>query len=178
MIELETHHRGGTLEQDLELVRRRRMDGLAGGTTVAALRSRRPGRLARSGIVRGDIRRSFGTSHGVARGVPLAVRLRVVSAGSGRPLPGFAVYLWHSDADGAYSLRDAGLEGENYLRGVQVADPAGWVRFASVVPGVPRLHYEILAGLDESAVGRGELTLDGLTGDARRGMVATLVVAV
>jgi hypothetical protein len=167
MIELETQHDGG-LAHDFPLVRRRRMTGLAGGITVAALAGVTLGRpelaarlatqVVRSGIVRGDIRRGFGTANGVARGVPLTVRLRVVSANSGRPIAGYAVYLWQCDREGRYSLYAPELTGENYLRGVQASDRAGWVRFTSIFPGAhagswPHLHFEVYPSLTETGAG-------------------------
>jgi hypothetical protein len=199
MIELETLPDRG-LARDFPLLRRRRMTGLAGGTTVAAIAARRGADpIVRSGIVRGDIRRSFGTASGVARGVRLDVRLRIVSANSGRPLTGYAVYLWQADQDGNYSLYDDGLERENYLRGVQTADTAGWVRFTSVWPGAPEdtlpyLNVEVYAGLTGGdPLYRGQITLpaDGagktyrtplemacVTGDVRRGLVATRTLSI
>ncbi|MFI5888557.1 hypothetical protein ACIA5D_00395 [Actinoplanes sp. NPDC051513] len=146
MLELGTRHDGG-LANDFTLARRRRMMGLARGVTVSTLGAP-AGPIARSGIVRGDIRRGFGTANGVARGVPLDIRVRLTSATSGRPLAGHAVYLWHCDRDGNYSLRSPGLENENYLRGMQATDSAGWVRFTSIFPGShegawPRLHVEV-----------------------------------
>jgi protocatechuate 3,4-dioxygenase beta subunit len=216
MIEVETRHEGG-LAIDFARLRRRRMMGLVNGTTVAALARTAPGRVERSGIVRGDIRRSFGTARGVARGVRLDIRLRLTSANSGRPLTDHAVYLWHADADGRYSLAEDDLtegnlaegdltEGnlverdENYLRGIQVTDSAGWVRFTSIRPGArdgwPRLHVEVypsLAATDCPAtrLHTTEITLPGdaghpgaylemacLTGDAERGFVATRMIQV
>lgn len=210
MLELRTRYDGG-LADDFPLVRRRRMTGLAGGTTVAALTAGDPGLVARSGLVRGDLRRSFGTAAGVARGVRLDVRLRVTSATSGRPRPGHAVYLWHADRDGAYSLRAPELAGENYLRGVQVADSAGWVRFTTVFPGSrdgrwPHLHFEVYPSLAATdcpatrlhaaevllpadacakvgyAVAAGHpgapVEMACVTGDVRRGLVATRTVGI
>ena len=40
----------------------------------------------------------------------------------GVPLDGAAVYLWHCDIDGGYSMYSQGVTDENYLRGVQAAD--------------------------------------------------------
>ena len=145
----------GGLTLDFPTIRRRRMMGLAGGITVAALAGApEPDVLTCSGIVRDDIRRSFGMATGVARGVPLTVRLRLVSANSGRPLAGHALYLWHADADGAYSLYSPGLAAQNYLRGVQTADGTGWVRFTSIFPGAhdgrwPHLNVEVHRGVAE-----------------------------
>jgi protocatechuate 3,4-dioxygenase beta subunit len=65
-----------------------------------------------SGIVRGDIRSSFGSSTTTAEGVPLDIQLTVRDAASGDALAGYAVYLWHCDRAGGYSLYGQGLENE------------------------------------------------------------------
>ena len=76
--------------------------------------------LTESGIVRSDITRSFGSASGVAEGVPLTIRLKVLDTGNGSgALAGAAVYLWHCNIDGKYSLYSEGVTQENYLRGVQ-----------------------------------------------------------
>jgi len=101
-----------------------------------------------SGIVRSDIRSSFGASTTTADGVPLTVKLTVRDAASGDILSGAAVYLWHCDRDGAYSLYGKGLESENYLRGVQEVDASGTVTFTTIYPGAysgrwPHIHFEV-----------------------------------
>jgi protocatechuate 3,4-dioxygenase beta subunit len=119
-----------------------------------------PDVLAEDGIVRSDIRSSFGSSSTTARGVPLTIGLRLSdSSGSCAALAGAAVYVWHCDRDGGYSLYSEGVEGENYLRGVQEADGDGRVRFTSIFPGAypgrwPHVHFEVYEGV-EAAVGRG-----------------------
>lgn len=165
MLELATRHDGG-LADDFPTVRRRRMTGLACGVTVATV-GREGSQMTRSGLVRGDIRCGFGTAPAVARGVRLDIRLRLTSANSGRPLAGHVVYLWHADRDGNYSLYTPGLECENYLRGAQLADSAGWARFTSVFPGAhdgrwPHLHVEVYPSLAEAPATRlyaAEITL-------------------
>jgi protocatechuate 3,4-dioxygenase beta subunit len=109
--------------------------------------------LTQSGIVRKDITASFGSASGTAEGVPLAIDLTIldVSAG-GTPLEGAAVYLWHCDRDGNYSLYSSGVTGENYLRGVQASDANGKVSFASMFPGAysgrwPHIHFEVYPSL-------------------------------
>lgn len=105
--------------------------------------------LAQSGIVRSDIRSSFGGPTGVAEGVPMTLELTVADlARGGAPYAGAAVYVWHCDRAGGYSLYSPGVEGENYLRGVQIADAAGRVRFTSIVPACyagrwPHVHFEV-----------------------------------
>src|SRR5438128_373164 len=79
--------------------------------------------LALSGIVRSDIRSSIAGATGVADGVPLTVELTLVNSGSScTALTGYAIYLWHCNRSGLYSLYSAGITGENYLRGVQATD--------------------------------------------------------
>ena len=53
-----------------------------------------PNMLAQSGVVRKDIRSSFGSSTTVAAGVPLTINLTIQDSGAGcKPLAGAAVYL-------------------------------------------------------------------------------------
>lgn len=108
-----------------------------------------PDILAQSGIVRSDIRTSIGTGTGTAVGVPLDIEFVVADLANGAtPFAGVAVYAWHCDRDGGYSMYSAGLEQETYLRGVQIADDQGRVRFTSVFPGCypgrwPHVHFEV-----------------------------------
>ena len=60
--------------------------------------------LSASGVVRSDIRSSFGGLSGSADGVALTVVLTIVSTSTCEPLAGRAVYLWHCDARGRYSM--------------------------------------------------------------------------
>ncbi|MFF5495980.1 intradiol ring-cleavage dioxygenase [Streptomyces aquilus] len=114
--------------------------------------------LKESGVVRGDIRKSFGDSAGgTAEGVPLTVTLTVVDAasGCGTPRKGAAVYVWHCDREGAYSLYTEGVTDENYLRGVQETDEKGQVTFTSVFPGCypgrwPHIHFEVYGSLADA----------------------------
>ncbi|MGW0469943.1 intradiol ring-cleavage dioxygenase [Streptomyces coeruleorubidus] len=114
--------------------------------------------LKESGVVRSDIRKSFGDSAGgTAEGVPLTITLTVVDAasGCGTPKRGAAVYVWHCDRDGAYSLYSDGVTEENYLRGVQETDDKGQVTFTSVFPGCypgrwPHVHFEVYGSLTDA----------------------------
>ena len=96
-----------------------------------------PNALAQSGIVRTDIRSSFGTAgEATAQGIPLTLTLQVVDAEAGcTALPGYAVYVWHCDASGRYSMYSGAVATQNFLRGVQFADDGGNVRFATIFPG-------------------------------------------
>ncbi|GER23610.1 3,4-dioxygenase subunit beta [Zafaria cholistanensis] len=108
-----------------------------------------PDVLEQSGIVRRDIRSSFGDSSGTAGGVPMELELTITDlANGGAPFAGVAVYVWHCDAGGNYSLYSSGVEDQNYLRGVQIADAAGKVRFTSIFPACypgrwPHIHFEV-----------------------------------
>jgi protocatechuate 3,4-dioxygenase beta subunit len=105
-----------------------------------------PNVLTQDGVVRKDIRSSFGGASGTADGVPLTIDLEIVDTG-GSPLPGAAVYVWHCDREGRYSMY-GDITDENYLRGVQVADADGRLAFTSIFPGAysgrwPHIHFEV-----------------------------------
>jgi protocatechuate 3,4-dioxygenase beta subunit len=114
-----------------------------------------PNVLTQSGIVRKDLTTSFGTASGKADGVPLTVELTITENTTGAAPPGAAVYLWHCDAQGNYSLYSDGFTDQNWLRGVQAADSSGKVTFTTIFPGAymgrwPHIHFEVYAGLDEA----------------------------
>ena len=108
-----------------------------------------PDVLAQSGIVRSDIRSSFGGSSGTAGGVPMTLELTVSDlANGGVPFEGVAVYVWHCTREGGYSMYSSGVEDQNFLRGVQVADANGRVTFTSIFPACydgrwPHIHVEV-----------------------------------
>lgn len=116
-----------------------------------------PDALEQSGIVRSDIRSSFGTSTTTAEGVPMTLTLTVTDlAKGGAAFAGVAVYVWHCDRSGAYSMYSDGVTEENYLRGVQVADAEGKVRFTSIFPACysgrwPHVHFEVYPSVDDIA---------------------------
>ncbi|GIF38095.1 dioxygenase family protein [Actinoplanes xinjiangensis] len=108
-----------------------------------------PNVLTGSGVIRRDITSSFGTATGRAAGVPMTLTLSLKDlANAGAAYAGPAVYVWHCDRAGAYSLYSEGVTGENYLRGVQIADDAGEVTFTSIFPACytgrwPHVHFEV-----------------------------------
>jgi hypothetical protein len=137
-----------------------------------------------------------------ALGVPLTVKLQLVSANSGRPRTGCTVSLWHC--------------GGHRTRSRQPVGPAGWVAFSSAFPGAharhwPHVHFAVHSGgddllhaaqlaLPQDACAKaylpderrrlGTMTIAGddcftdgwaleipsVTGDAARGLVATRTV--
>ncbi len=112
--------------------------------------------LILAGVVRQDIRSSFAGATGVAAGVPLTIKLQLVNVNAScASLAGAAVYLWHCDREGRYSMYTAGITGENYLRGVQEADSTGLVTFTTIFPGcydgrMPHMHFEVYPTLAKS----------------------------
>jgi protocatechuate 3,4-dioxygenase beta subunit len=106
-----------------------------------------PNVLDDTGIVRSDIRSSFGTSTTTAQGAPTTVVLTVQNS-SCVPVQGLAVYLWHCDREGRYSMYSSGVTNENYLRGVQETDANGKVTFTTIFPACysgrwPHMHFEV-----------------------------------
>lgn len=102
--------------------------------------------LTQEGVIRQDLRTSFGTLMQVADGLQLDIELTLVNADGCTPLEGYAIYLWHCDTIGQYSLYD--IADANFLRGVGVADGEGKVRFTTIVPGCydgrwPHMHFEV-----------------------------------
>jgi protocatechuate 3,4-dioxygenase beta subunit len=108
-----------------------------------------PDILEQSGVVRSDIRSSIGGASGTAEGVPLTLELVIRNlANGGSGYAGVAVYVWHCDREGRYSMYSHGVTDQNYLRGVQVAGADGTVRFTTVFPACysgrwPHIHFEV-----------------------------------
>jgi protocatechuate 3,4-dioxygenase beta subunit len=122
-----------------------------------------PNVLTQSGIVRSDIRSSFGTSTSMSAGTLNTVKLKLLSTTSGcGVIAGLAVYIWHCDNLGRYSMYSQGVTGQNYLRGVQVTDANGEVTFTSVFPGCysgrwPHIHIEVYASVADATNGNNAL---------------------
>ncbi len=108
-------------------------------------------------IVRRDIRPDLGSGGKQALGVPLTVDFSLVDVRKGcAPLAGHAIYIWHCDAGGNYSLYDK--PERSYLRGLQVSDANGRLQFETIVPGCydgrfPHFHIEIFPTQDAAKTG-------------------------
>jgi protocatechuate 3,4-dioxygenase beta subunit len=121
--------------------------------------------LTTSGIVRSDITSSFGSMSGVAAGIPLTVTLQIVDASECAPLGKHAVYLWHADRDGRYSLYT--VASQNYLRGVQETGSDGKVTFTTIFPAAydgrwPHIHFEVYESLSTATNGKNKLVTSQL----------------
>jgi len=117
--------------------------------------------LTESGVVRQDIRTSFAGMTPVADGVPMDIRIRLVDVNAAcAPLAGRAIYVWHCDAAGRYSIY--ATDDSNYLRGVGVTDANGEVSFTSIVPACydgrwPHIHFEVFSSAEMAVSGKAAL---------------------
>ncbi len=136
-----------------------------------------PDVLSQSGVVRADIRSSFGAYSGTAAGVPLTIKLAIQDLANGcAPLAKAAVYVWHCDRDGNYSLYSQAAASQNYLRGVQEAGTDGIATFQSIFPACysgrwPHIHFEVYPNLaaatdDANKIATSQIALPKDTCDA------------
>src|SRR5256712_4183081 len=105
------------------------------------------GRLTRSDI------RSDPSDGSVKEALPLQLALRIheIRGQACTPLQGAMVDFWHCDALGVYAdVRDRFFDtrGKKFLRGYQVTDAAGTVRFLTIYPGwypirAVHIHFKI-----------------------------------
>ena len=112
-----------------------------------------PDVLEAVGVERKDIRGSIGGG-ATASGVPLTLRMNLVDLQHNGPLAGAAVYVWHADAQGRYSMYSSDIENETYLRGVQVSNDSGTVEFTTIIPGCydgrwPHIHFEVFPSIND-----------------------------
>ncbi len=83
-------------------------------------------------------------------GAPVSLTMVVVrSDGNCAPVAGAVVDIWHANAAGKYSdVGSEGTSGKKYLRGLQVSDANGQVRFTTIFPGwyqgrAVHIHFKI-----------------------------------
>ncbi len=112
-----------------------------------------PDVLEESGIERADLTTSIDGGSAV-EGVPLTFAFTVTDmVNDDAPMVGAAVYAWHCNAAGLYSMYSEGVEDETWLRGVQVTDSDGRVEFQSILPGCytgrwTHIHFEVYPDID------------------------------
>jgi protocatechuate 3,4-dioxygenase beta subunit len=69
-------------------------------------------------------------------GVPLLLSIKVMRAAKCEPVANAAVEIWSANSLGKYSDKaQEGTVGQRYLRGVQISDAAGIVKFKTIYPG-------------------------------------------
>jgi protocatechuate 3,4-dioxygenase beta subunit len=97
------------------------------------------------------------------KGLLLDLRLTVRNSSTCAVISGADVEIWHADAAGDYSLNS-----ERYLRGHQIANSNGLVRFFTIYPGwyrgrAPHIHLKVHVGGD--TVHTGQLFFRDATSD-------------
>ena len=140
-----------------------------------------PNALGQTGVVRKDIRSSFGSGSGTADGVPATIKLTLLdTTKNSAPLAGAAVYVWHCDREGRYSMYSDGATDQNYLRGVQAAGADGVVTFTSIYPACysgrwPHVHFEVYPSVTDATLARNVLATSqiALTEDVSDTVYAT-----
>jgi protocatechuate 3,4-dioxygenase beta subunit len=115
-------------------------------------------------------------------GAPLQLSLQIVRAGDCATLANARVDVWQADALGLYSgyerqdgvggISTAPAVGATFLRGTQLADADGWVRFKTVYPSwyggrTPHLHFKVFLG-DAEVVASQIFFPDEITADVFR----------
>jgi protocatechuate 3,4-dioxygenase beta subunit len=101
---------------------------------------------------RADVR-SDPSDGSIKEGLPLTLDMHVfsVSKAGCKPLQGAVVDIWHCDAQGIYSdVIDSNFNtvGKKFLRGYQMTDKNGGVRFITIYPGwypgrTVHIHFKI-----------------------------------
>jgi protocatechuate 3,4-dioxygenase beta subunit len=100
-------------------------------------------------------------------GAPLELNLVVNDAKKCAPIAGAAVDIWHTDALGTYS----GVEGDSgtFMRGTQVSDANGAVKFTTVYPGWYQgrtVHIHVMVHVAGNIVHTGQIYFDDAVTDA------------
>ncbi len=129
---------------------------------------------------RSDIR-SDPVDGSIRPGLPLNLQIRVSGIGPAgcQPLVGAIVDIWHCDAQGVYSdVSDRRFRtvGSRFLRGYQVTDTSGSVRFVTIYPGwyqgrAVHIHFKIRTGPNAARALQWTSQLyfdDGITDQAHR----------
>ena len=114
-----------------------------------------PDVLEEAGIERSDLTTSIDGGDAV-EGVAMTLTMTIldITGGGSAAMTNAAVYLWHCDAQGRYSMYSDGVTDATWLRGVQVTDSRGQVTFTTIVPGCyagrwPHLHFEVFESIDD-----------------------------
>ena len=91
---------------------------------------------------------------GEQAGTALALTMYVFDAAADcAPVAGAQVDIWHTNADGQYSdVAQNGTDGQDWLRGYQVTDAEGKVRFDTIWPGwyqgrAVHIHFKVRSEL-------------------------------
>jgi len=117
-----------------------------------------------SGFNRSNILSNLDESN-TQSGIPLTLTLIVQdNKNSCAVMSSVQIDIWHCNADGVYS--DEGVEstvGETWLRGYQVTDSTGTVKFITIFPGwyqgrATHIHLRVRSSYDNSSTGETNTT--------------------
>ena len=100
-------------------------------------------------------------------GTPLLLLLKVQNAATCAPIANAVVEIWHADANGSYSGFD-GAASDTAMRGQQVANGVGRVRFRTIYPGWYRgrtVHVHVKVHVGGNEVHTGQLYFDDAVTD-------------
>jgi protocatechuate 3,4-dioxygenase beta subunit len=109
---------------------------------------------------RSDVRTDPGTSEArVGEPLDLSMTITRIVNGACTPFAGAVVDIWQCDAAGTYSdVRDRSFDtsGQKWLRGYQVADREGRVRFTTIYPGwydgrTVHIHFKVRTSVSANA---------------------------
>ena len=124
--------------------------------------------------MRSDIRPSFAGLSGIADGIPLTIALTLVSSSTCEPLAGRAVYLWHCDRLGRYSLYSSGATDKIALPKATCDEVFATSGYEASVTTLSRVSL----ATDNVFSDGSSLELATMTGAVSGGLTATLTVAV
>jgi protocatechuate 3,4-dioxygenase beta subunit len=93
--------------------------------------------------------------------------LTILKGSSCAPAVGYAVYIWHCDQGGNYSLYSPSVASDSYLRGVQVTDANGQVTFTTIWPACysgrwPHIHFEVYTDVAAATSGNNKVSVSQL----------------
>ena len=93
-------------------------------------------------------------------GVPLELWIKVLTARTCTPVLNAAVEIWSANAAGKFSdNKRSGTGGEQFLRGTQMTDAEGFVKFRTIYPGwysgsASHVHVKVRLQADGQSAGR------------------------
>jgi protocatechuate 3,4-dioxygenase beta subunit len=117
-----------------------------------------------SGYLRSDIRSNLDGSS-VQAGIPLALTITIYDTQNSCALmSGVQVDIWHCNAEGVYSAEQVeATSDQNWLRGYQVTDSSGVVKFTTIFPGwyegrTTHIHLRVRSSYDSTNSGGTDTT--------------------
>jgi protocatechuate 3,4-dioxygenase beta subunit len=84
-------------------------------------------------------------------GMPLNLSMTILNVNTCSPIANARVDIWHCDKDGVYSGYNqpgANTVGQTFMRGIQMTDSTGQVKFTTIYPGwysgrITHIHFQV-----------------------------------